>query len=131
LLPPHPGDRIVGIVTTGKGVTVHTHDCHMLENFAASPERFLDVEWDEGGLGSTAHTVRLTVAAMNGPSSLGRRQRHQQAEGHAHQPAPRPRRGRRVRPQPRRRGARHPPPRELMGTLRACEGVIRVDRARG
>ena len=31
---PLPGDRIVGIVTTGKGVTIHTIDCDTLENFA-------------------------------------------------------------------------------------------------
>ncbi|WP_408021713.1 RelA/SpoT family protein [Siccirubricoccus phaeus] len=44
---PLPGERIVGIVTTGKGVTVHAADCHTLENFAATPERFLDIDWDE------------------------------------------------------------------------------------
>src|SRR5262249_3741379 len=31
---PLPGDRIVGIVTTGKGVTIHTIDCETLESFA-------------------------------------------------------------------------------------------------
>ena len=39
---PLPGDRIVGIVTTGKGVTVHTIDCETLENFADTPERWLE-----------------------------------------------------------------------------------------
>ena len=32
---PLPGERILGIVTTGKGVTIHATDCHTLENFAA------------------------------------------------------------------------------------------------
>jgi GTP pyrophosphokinase len=36
---PLPGERIVGIVTTGKGVTVHTIDCETLENFQNTPER--------------------------------------------------------------------------------------------
>src|SRR3546814_1151545 len=40
---PLPGDRIVGIVTTGKGVTVHTIDCDTLERFQATPERWVDL----------------------------------------------------------------------------------------
>ena len=43
---PLPGDKIVGIVATGKGVTVHTKDCATLDTFAATPERFIDVDWD-------------------------------------------------------------------------------------
>jgi GTP pyrophosphokinase len=43
---PLPGDDIVGIVTTGKGVTIHTRHCQTLESFAATPERFIDVDWD-------------------------------------------------------------------------------------
>ena len=43
---PLPGDPIVGIVTTGKGVTIHINDCPTLESFAATPERFIDVDWD-------------------------------------------------------------------------------------
>lgn len=41
-----PGDKIVGIVTTGKGITIHTMDCETLENFADTPERWIDVAWD-------------------------------------------------------------------------------------
>ena len=41
-----PGDKIVGIVTTGKGITIHTMDCETLENYADSPERWIDVAWD-------------------------------------------------------------------------------------
>ena len=44
---PLPGDRIVGIVTTGKGVTIHTIDCDTLESFADTPERWLDVAWND------------------------------------------------------------------------------------
>src|SRR3546814_14957711 len=40
-----PGDRIVGIVTTGKGVTVHTIDCDTQESFQATPERWVDLSW--------------------------------------------------------------------------------------
>jgi GTP pyrophosphokinase len=54
---PLPGERIIGIVTTGKGVTVHAADCHSLEAFSQTPERFLDVDWDETGL-RRAHRPR-------------------------------------------------------------------------
>lgn len=43
---PIPGDKIVGIVATGKGVAIHTMDCDTLENFADAPEKWLDVAWD-------------------------------------------------------------------------------------
>ncbi|KIH76768.1 GTP pyrophosphokinase [Geoalkalibacter ferrihydriticus] len=41
---PLPGDSVVGFITRGRGVTVHTSDCpHVLE---ADPERRVDIEWD-------------------------------------------------------------------------------------
>src|SRR5690606_17915038 len=43
---PLPGDRIVGIVTTGKGVTIHNAECETLVSFAHTPERWLEVDWD-------------------------------------------------------------------------------------
>jgi len=68
---PLPGDRIVGIVTTGKGVTIHTIDCETLESFADSPERWLDVSWNLDPDGENAHVGRLHVVLSNGPGNLG------------------------------------------------------------
>jgi len=65
---PLPGERIVGIVTTGKGVTIHTRECQTLEAFAATPERFIDVEWDGGTKG--AHVGRISAVSANSPSAL-------------------------------------------------------------
>jgi GTP pyrophosphokinase len=65
---PLPGERIIGIVTTGKGVTVHAADCHSLQAFSQTPERFLDVDWDETGPG--ARTGRVLVETRNRPSAL-------------------------------------------------------------
>ncbi len=68
---PLPGDRIVGVVTTGKGVTIHTIDCETLEEFADQPERWIDVAWDtDDGEGST-HVGRVMVTVLNEPGSLG------------------------------------------------------------
>ncbi|HYE01073.1 MAG TPA: bifunctional (p)ppGpp synthetase/guanosine-3',5'-bis(diphosphate) 3'-pyrophosphohydrolase [Alphaproteobacteria bacterium] len=67
---PLPGDRIVGIVTQGKGVTIHTIDCETLESFAESPERWLDVAWESDGEGEKL-TGRIDVVVANEPGGLG------------------------------------------------------------
>jgi GTP diphosphokinase / guanosine-3',5'-bis(diphosphate) 3'-diphosphatase len=68
----HPlrGDRIVGIVTTGKGVTIHTIDCDTLESFADEPERWLDVAWSSDEE-DAAHVGRINVTIANEPGNLG------------------------------------------------------------
>ena len=68
---PLPGDRIVGILSAGKGVTVHTIDCETLEGFAESPERWLDVQWDATAAAPEVHTARLHTVLANTPGSLG------------------------------------------------------------
>ena len=67
---PLPGERIVGIVITGKGVTIHTIDCETLEGFHSMPERWLDVAWDIEDARSS-HIGRLGVVLANEPGSLG------------------------------------------------------------
>ncbi len=67
---PLPGERIVGIVTTGKGVTVHTIDCETLENFQETPERWVDLAWNVEE-DPNAHTGRLHLVVANEPGSLG------------------------------------------------------------
>ena len=67
---PLPGERIVGIVTTGKGVTIHTIDCETLETFQDSPERWIDLAWNVDGQ-EDMHTGRLRVVVANEPGSLG------------------------------------------------------------
>ncbi|MBP0492312.1 RelA/SpoT family protein [Pararoseomonas indoligenes] len=69
---PVPGDRIVGIISTGRGVTVHKQGCHTLEAFAATPERFIDVDWDNGPGAAGEHVARLSVVTSNeGPAIAG------------------------------------------------------------
>ena len=68
---PLPGDRIVGIVTTGKGVTIHTIDCETLETFTDSPDRWLDVAWDVDSDGQDGHLGRINLVVNNEPGSLG------------------------------------------------------------
>ena len=66
---PLPGDRIVGIVTTGKGVAVHTIDCKVLEKFADEPERWLDIAWGDDA-DSDVHVGRLKIMLANEPGAL-------------------------------------------------------------
>jgi len=68
---PLPGDRIVGIVTTGKGVTIHTIDCDTLESFADTPERWLDVSWEDGDDTPETRVGRLLITISNTPGALG------------------------------------------------------------
>ena len=67
---PLPGDRIVGIVTTGKGVAIHMSECSTLEVFGHTPERWLDVDWNDGSELEN-HTGRVRVILANEPGSLG------------------------------------------------------------
>jgi GTP diphosphokinase / guanosine-3',5'-bis(diphosphate) 3'-diphosphatase len=70
---PVPGDPILGIVSTGKGVTIHTRDCPTAETFSATPDRYLDVAWDDAEVAATkggGHTGRISVIANNTPSML-------------------------------------------------------------
>ncbi len=68
---PLPGDRIVGIVTAGKGVSIHTRDCESLESFQATPERWLDVAWDVDIVSADSHIGRITIVVSNEPGTLG------------------------------------------------------------
>ncbi|HSS83790.1 MAG TPA: RelA/SpoT AH/RIS domain-containing protein, partial [Reyranella sp.] len=67
---PLPGDRIVGIITTGKGVTIHTIDCATLESFSESPERWIDVGWDSVSENAGVYTGRLKITVASQPGSL-------------------------------------------------------------
>ena len=74
---PVPGDEIVGIVTTGKGVTIHGRECQTLTAFAATPERFIDVDWNYEVVGkvgadlkAAGHTARISVIAANEQGAL-------------------------------------------------------------
>jgi GTP pyrophosphokinase len=65
-----PGDRIVGIMTPGEGITIYPIQSPALEAFDDQPERWLDVRWDVDG----AHELfpaKIIVAVINEPGSLG------------------------------------------------------------
>lgn len=65
-----PGDRIVGIITKGRGVTIHTIDCDTLEEFSDATERWLDVSWEEAAVDTDIHVGRVELTVTNAPGSL-------------------------------------------------------------
>jgi guanosine-3',5'-bis(diphosphate) 3'-pyrophosphohydrolase len=66
---PLPGDRIVGIIMSGRGVTIHTYDCEMLKNFSNEPDRWLDVTW-AAAHEKEKHVGRLHVSLSNEQGAL-------------------------------------------------------------
>jgi guanosine-3',5'-bis(diphosphate) 3'-pyrophosphohydrolase len=69
---PLPGDRIVGIVTLGRGVTIHTIDCDSLMQFQDEPERWLDVSWDLSHQNNDLkHVGRIKLMVLNEQGALG------------------------------------------------------------
>jgi len=60
---PIRGEKIVGYITRGKGVSVHSATCPNVVNLLYDPERRIDVEWDKGDTADAGapYTVKLTM----------------------------------------------------------------------
>ena len=58
---PIRGENIVGYITRGKGVAVHSVNCPNVTNLMYEPERRIDVEWARDEHTPTAYPVKLTV----------------------------------------------------------------------
>ena len=58
---PIRGERIVGYITRGKGVSVHSSGCSNVLNLMFDPDRRIDVEWDSANGDQAPYTVRLTM----------------------------------------------------------------------
>ena len=58
---PIRGESIVGYITRGKGVAVHSVNCPNVTNLLYEPERKIEVEWARDDTTPTAYPVKLTV----------------------------------------------------------------------
>ncbi|HET7555779.1 MAG TPA: bifunctional (p)ppGpp synthetase/guanosine-3',5'-bis(diphosphate) 3'-pyrophosphohydrolase [Gaiellaceae bacterium] len=65
---PLPGDRIVGYVSLGKGITIHREDCSNVKALRRNPERFTPVAWDGGA--SKSFRVQIAVDSWDRPRLL-------------------------------------------------------------
>tara|TARA_Y100000768_G_C23601254_1_gene506146 strand:- start:229 stop:612 length:384 start_codon:yes stop_codon:yes gene_type:complete len=66
------GDKIVGIVTAGIGVAVHTIDCQTLRSYEDTPDRWLDIAWDINNNLNNLSNARIVLVLKNKPGSLGK-----------------------------------------------------------
>ncbi|GLS35869.1 GTP pyrophosphokinase [Mesorhizobium tianshanense] len=65
-----PGDRIVGIVQPGTGITIYPIQSPALQAFDDQPERWIDVRWDLDERTKERFPARVSVTAINAPGSL-------------------------------------------------------------
>ncbi|MES0178084.1 bifunctional (p)ppGpp synthetase/guanosine-3',5'-bis(diphosphate) 3'-pyrophosphohydrolase [Mesorhizobium sp. M0025] len=65
-----PGDRIVGIVQPGTGITIYPIQSPALQAFDDQPERWIDVRWDIDEQTKERFPARVSVTAINAPGSL-------------------------------------------------------------
>jgi GTP pyrophosphokinase len=65
---PVPGDRIMGYITRGRGLTIHAVGCPNLDALDFDRDRLVDVEWDFST--PSTHPVKVSVVAVDKPGVL-------------------------------------------------------------
>lgn len=60
---PVPGDRIMGYITRGRGLTIHAVGCPNLEALDYDKDRLVEVEWDSATEGT--HAVKVSVLTID------------------------------------------------------------------
>jgi GTP diphosphokinase / guanosine-3',5'-bis(diphosphate) 3'-diphosphatase len=63
---PIPGDPIIGVISKGQGMVIHTHDCPVIAKARHDPDRVLDVAWDPETHKPFEVSIRLVVANQRG-----------------------------------------------------------------
>ena len=62
---PLPGDKIIGYITKGRGVSIHRTDCPNVANSLNGRERLIDVVWDTAA--DAVYQVEIEVSGMDRP----------------------------------------------------------------
>ena len=63
---PIPGDTILGFVTSGRGIVIHTEDCKNVADYRNRPEKWIDVEWEKEVAGEFPIDIKLEVTNQRG-----------------------------------------------------------------
>ena len=63
---PIPGDPIIGVIKSGQGLIVHTHDCPSLRKGRGGTDKWLDVTWDKNISRPFEVSIKLIVANQRG-----------------------------------------------------------------
>ncbi len=67
-----PGDRIVGILTPGEGITIYPINSRSLQKYDDQNDKWLDVRWDIDENNIDRFPARVMVTAINEPGTLAR-----------------------------------------------------------
>jgi len=67
---PLPGEDIVGYVTRGRGVSVHSVDCPNVKNLLYNPEREIEVKWEQSR--NEVYLTGLMIETTDQPGMLAR-----------------------------------------------------------
>jgi len=65
---PVPGDKIVGYITRGRGVSIHRQDCKNVARGDFDKDRLIDVKWE--GFEETSYPVEIQASAHDRPGIL-------------------------------------------------------------
>ncbi len=63
---PIPGDKIVGFISSGRGLVIHTEGCKNLSELRSRPDKWIDVEWQPGIEGEFPAEIRVDVTNQKG-----------------------------------------------------------------
>ena len=63
---PIPGDPIMGFVSAGRGIVVHTEDCPNLAEYRKHPEKWIDLQWEQQIERAFPVTIRVEVRNKRG-----------------------------------------------------------------
>ena len=63
---PIPGDTVLGFISAGRGIVIHTENCNNLNEFKNSPDKWIEVQWAEDVEGEFPVELRVEVANRRG-----------------------------------------------------------------
>ncbi|HHH44125.1 MAG TPA: bifunctional GTP diphosphokinase/guanosine-3',5'-bis pyrophosphate 3'-pyrophosphohydrolase [Gammaproteobacteria bacterium] len=63
---PIPGDAIVGFISAGRGLVIHTETCNNLSEYRSRPDKWIDVEWEPDIEGEFPAEIRVDVSNQKG-----------------------------------------------------------------
>ncbi len=63
---PIPGDPVLGFLTAGRGITVHTEDCPNVAEYRKHPDKWIDIQWESGVEGVWPVALRVEVKNRRG-----------------------------------------------------------------
>ncbi len=63
---PIPGDAIVGFISSGRGLVIHTGGCRNLNDYRSRPEKWIDVEWQPDIDGEFVAEIQVDVSNQKG-----------------------------------------------------------------